>query len=142
MKKYLSALIVFAMSTAGAQEMMKFEVALSVPGKQTTMFEMVTPPRSEANFSNLSSHYVLNEVNSNLGELQYKQINVLSGLTVKLSYDKAEDQAAPMQAVVEYELLEQGIPVSKGKHRIVIKPGQTVALPTANGSQLKVTAKA
>lgn len=142
MKSFLAVFIVFVMSAASAQEKISFKVDLDSPGKSATTFELTTLPKSVARYSNVTTNYVVNEVNSHFGEVEQKQTNAASGLNFQISYAKADRPSGPLEAFVEYELLENGLTVSKGTHRISIQPGGTVVLPTAHGAKLRVTAKA
>ncbi|MDO8728587.1 MAG: hypothetical protein Q7K26_01700 [bacterium] len=143
MKKLISVFFCFFAVAASAQDGVQFQITANKGKEPIKQFEVTTRPGSEAFFGAIASQSIANEVNSNLGEVQYKQVKIESGMSGKVIYVQDESaRTVDVDAVIEYQILEQGTVLSKGRHHIHAKPGDVIKLPAANGIELKVTLKA
>lgn len=142
MKKIIPLLFCCFAAVASANDGVQFQISAVKGSEWTKNFGLFATPGHDAKFANIVSSEVVNEVNSNLGEIQNISTKLESGISGKVSYARnSKANANDIEAVVEYEVIDKGIVLSKGTHHINGKPGDVIKLPAANGIELTVTLK-
>lgn len=142
MKKIAFFVLCMAAVTAFAKDAQEFEITAVKNGTalETKSLHVMTVPGSEGIFTSMKEEAVVNEVNTHYGQVQLKPVKLHTGIAGKVEYKPTKD-ANIIDVAVEYEWVDKNGVISKGRHLLQAKVGETITLPGANGVEVKLVVK-
>lgn len=142
MKKIVVFALCMAAVTAFAKDAQEFEITVVKKGTAlaTKMLLVKTVPGSEGIFTSMTEEAAVNEVNTHYGQVQLKPVKLHTGIVGKIEYKPTKDLNI-IDVAVEYEWVDKSAVISKGRHLVQAKVGETITLPGANGVEVKLAVK-